>query len=81
LRAVGRVEPFLVPPAELAVVRHRGPHDDVDLAYRALGEYALAHEISLDEPLREYYVELSWDTAGSTQWLTDLCWPVFRADR
>lgn len=80
VRAVGRVEPFLVPPAELAVVRHRGPHDDVDLAYRALGEYALAHEISLDEPLREYYVEFSWDTADSAQWLTDLCWPVFRAD-
>ena len=77
---VGRVESLIVPSAELAVVRHRGAHDDVDLAYRALGEYALAHEISVAEPLREYYDTFDWDTPDASQWVTDLCWPVFRAD-
>ncbi len=78
--AVGRVQPYTVPPAELAVVRHRGPHDDVDLAYGALGSYATRHEISVEGPLREYYVRFSWDTQDSAQWETDLCWPVFRSD-
>lgn len=80
VRAVGRVAPLLVPPAELAVISHRGSHDDVDLAYSALGDYATAHEISVDGPLREYYTRFSWDTDDSAQWETDLCWPVFRAD-
>jgi DNA-binding transcriptional MerR regulator len=72
--------PFTVPPAELAVIRHRGPHDDVDLAYSELGSYATRHEISVDGPLREYYECFSWDTPDASQWSTDLCWPVFRSD-
>jgi DNA-binding transcriptional MerR regulator len=72
--------PFIVPPAELAVIRHRGPHDDVDLAYSELGAYATHHEISVDGPLREYYERFSWDTPDPSQWSTDLCWPIFRSD-
>ncbi|WP_232374727.1 MerR family transcriptional regulator [Mycolicibacterium mengxianglii] len=79
-RAVGRPQQLLVPPAELAVLRHHGPHDDVDLAYSALGDYATRHEISVDGPLREYYHRFYWDTEDSAQWETDLCWPVFRSD-
>ena len=56
IRAVGRVVPFTVPPAELAVIRHHGSLDDVDLTYSELGAYATRHEISVDGPLREYYV-------------------------
>jgi DNA-binding transcriptional MerR regulator/effector-binding domain-containing protein len=69
---------FTVPAAELVVIRHRGPHDDVDLAYSELGEYATRHELSIEAPLREYYDRFSWDTDDSSQWLTDLCWPIFR---
>jgi len=79
-RAVGRVHPLVVPPAELAVTRYIGPHDDVDLAYSELGDYARRHEISVDGPLREYYHRFSWDTGDSAQWETELCWPVFRSD-
>jgi DNA-binding transcriptional MerR regulator len=81
VHAVGRVSEFTVPAAELVVVRHHGPHDDVDLAYSALGEYATRHEISVDGPLREYYRRFAWDTDDSSQWETDLCWPIFRSDR
>ncbi|MDT5102952.1 MAG: hypothetical protein QOI25_465, partial [Mycobacterium sp.] len=58
-----------------------GPHDDVDLAYGALGDYATRHEISVDGPLREYYLRFAWDTDDSSRWETDLCWPIFRSDR
>lgn len=80
VRRVGRVEPATIPAAELAAIRHHGPHDDVDLAYTALGDYATRHEISVDGPLREDYERFSWDTGDSEQWVTELCWPVFRAD-
>ena len=80
VRPVGRVQPATIPAAELAVIHHHGPHDDVDLDYSALGEYATRHEISVDGPLREYYDRFSWDTDDSAQWVTALCWPVFRAD-
>jgi len=80
VRAVGRVRPATIPAAELVVIRHHGPHDDVDLDYSALGEYATHHEISIEGPLREYYDRFSWDTSDPAQWTTTLCWPVFRAD-
>jgi DNA-binding transcriptional MerR regulator len=81
VRAVGRASEFTVPAAELVVIPHRGPHDDVDLAYSALGDYATRHEISVDGPLREYYRRFAWDTDDPSQWETDLCWPIFRSDR
>jgi DNA-binding transcriptional MerR regulator len=81
VQPLGRASEFTVPAAELVVVRHLGPHDDVDLAYGALGEYATRHEISVDGPLREYYRRFVWDTDDSSQWETDLCWPIFRSDR
>ncbi|MGV0744067.1 MerR family transcriptional regulator [Mycolicibacterium sp. XJ870] len=80
VRSAGRVQEVVMPAAELAVIRHRGSHDEVDLAYGALGEYANRHEISIEGPLREYYERFSWDTDDSAQWVTALCWPVFRAD-
>lgn len=80
VRPAGRVRDVVIPAAELAVMRHCGSHDDVDLAYSALGEYANRHEISVEGPLREYYERFAWDTDDSTEWSTTLCWPVFRAD-
>lgn len=70
----------VVPQAELVVTRYAGPHGDVDLAYSELGQYARQHEIRMDGPLREYYHRFFWDTTDSAQWVTDLYWPVFRAD-
>ena len=77
----GRIDQFVVPAAELVVIEHHGPHDDVDLVYSQLGDYATQHEISVEAPLREYYTCFSWDTDDSSQWVTELCWPVFRSDR
>ena len=43
----GRVHPFVVPPAELAVTVHRGPHDDIDVTYGALGAYVSDHALAV----------------------------------
>jgi DNA-binding transcriptional MerR regulator len=74
----GRVRRTIIPAAELAVIVHRGSHDDVDLEYSALGEYATSGQISVDGPLREYYDRFFWDTDDPASWQTRLCWPIFR---
>jgi DNA-binding transcriptional MerR regulator len=78
--AVGRVEPLLVPAAELAVARHHGSPAKIDLAYGELGAYVSRHEISVDGPLREYYLVGLLDTDNAEHWQTDIGWPIFRSD-
>ena len=79
-RAIGRVAPMVVPEAELAVVTHHGPLANIDLTYAELGSYATRHEISVDGPLREYYLRDSHDTPDPAGWATEIGWPIFRAD-
>jgi DNA-binding transcriptional MerR regulator len=79
-RAVGRVTAVEIPAAELAVITHLGPLDDADLSYAKLGSYTATHEISIDGPLREYYLVGAADTADEADWRTEIGWPVFRAD-
>ena len=80
VRAVGRVVPFVAPAAELAVVEHHGSLADIDLSYGVLGSYVTTHEIGVDGPLREYYVRGPNDVADSAEWVTEIGWPIFRAD-
>jgi len=79
-RAIGRVTPFVVPGAELAVITHRGPLDDIDISYGRLGSHVTSHEISLDGPLREYYLVDAAESADPDQWVTEIGWPIFRSD-
>jgi DNA-binding transcriptional MerR regulator len=79
-RAVGRVTPFVVPGAELAVLTHRGSLEDIDVSYGQLGSYVTSHEISIEGPLREYYLVDAEDSSESQQWVTEICWPIFRSD-
>jgi len=80
VRPIGRVEPLVVPAAELAVITHHGSLADADLTYGELGAYATRHEISVAGPLREYYVHGAHDSSDPTQWVTEIGWPIFRAD-
>lgn len=80
VRAVGRVSELLVPGAELAVARHHGSLDDIDLTYGELGAYVMRHEISVDGPLRENYLRAYFDDADAEQWETEIGWPIFRSD-
>ena len=71
VRSVGRVVPFTVPPAELAVLVHHGSLDDADITYGELGAYATTHEISVEGPLREYYLVAANETQNAAEWETD----------
>ena len=79
-RAIGRVTPLVVPAAELAIISHHGSLADADLSYAKLGSYATTHEISIDGPLREYYLRGAGDTPDEADWRTEIGWPIFRAD-
>jgi DNA-binding transcriptional MerR regulator len=78
LRSMGRVSPLTIPAAELAVVTHAGPPSDVDRAYGALAAHVARHALAVDGPIREYYLVGQRDTADTTRWRTEVCWPVFR---
>ena len=80
VRSIGRVTPVVVPAAELAIVSHPGSLSDADLSYARLGSYATRHEISIDGPLREYYLRGAADTLDEAEWRTEIGWPIFRAD-
>jgi DNA-binding transcriptional MerR regulator len=76
--AAGRVHPYTVPAAELAVTVHRGPHDDIDVSYGALGTYVAEHALVVAGPVREYYLVGPRDTGDAASWRTEIGWPVFR---
>jgi DNA-binding transcriptional MerR regulator/effector-binding domain-containing protein len=80
VRSVGRVMALTVPAAELAIISHHGSLADADLSYARLGSYATTHEISVDGPLREYYLRGAEDTPDEAEWRTEIGWPIFRAD-
>ena len=80
VRVIGRVAPMVIPAAELAIISHHGSLADADLSYAKLGSYAATHEISVDGPLREYYLRGVGDTPDQAEWRTEIGWPIFRAD-
>ncbi len=80
VKAIGRVQPFTVPAAELAIVTHAGSHADIDLAYSELGAYVAAHEIGIAGPIREYYLRDPAQHPDPATRLTEIAWPVFRAN-
>jgi DNA-binding transcriptional MerR regulator len=74
-RSVGRTAMATIPAAELAITQHRGPHDDIDITYGALGAYVSAHAIGVEGPVREsYFVDPRTPPAD---WHTEIGWPVF----
>jgi len=78
IRPVGRVEPLVVPPAELAVIVHNGPHDGIDRAYGALAIHVTQHALAVDGPIREYYLSGRHDTPDEAAWRTEIGWPIFQ---
>lgn len=78
LRPVGRVEAVVVPPAELAVIVHQGPHDDIDRSYGALATHVTQHALAVEGPIREYYLSGRHDTPDESAWRTEIGWPIFQ---
>jgi GyrI-like small molecule binding domain len=82
----GRVEPYTVPAADVAVTVHNGSHANVDQRYGALGTYVAEHGHALagpvrsgpvrSGPVRETYVVGRHDTADTSRWRTEIGWPI-----
>jgi DNA-binding transcriptional MerR regulator len=73
----GRVHSVDLPARELALTVHRGPHDDIDLTYGALGAHLADHALVVDGPVHETYLVGPRDDAVSDAWRTEIGWPVF----
>ncbi len=69
-----------LPAGRFAVALHTGPHRDVDRTYAALGTYAGAHGRDGTGPVRERYLTDPLRITDSTQWRTEVCWPLAPAD-
>jgi len=67
-----------VPAAELAVAIHYGPFAELDQTYAALGTYVAERELTVDGPIREYYVVSPADTDDESQLRTEVGWPIFQ---
>ncbi|MEU7821690.1 MerR family transcriptional regulator [Catellatospora sp. NPDC049133] len=77
-RAAGRIEPLTLPPVDLAVAVHRGPHDNIDVTYGRLGAWVVEHALAVDGPIHETYLVGPRDTGEPAGWRTEIGWPVFR---
>ena len=75
-RELGRIKPLVIPAAEVAVTTHYGSPADGDLAYARLGSYIAEHELAVGWQLREYYHRDHSHTTDSTQWRTEIVWPI-----
>jgi DNA-binding transcriptional MerR regulator len=80
LRATGRVAATIIPAVELATIVHVGSHSEIDRSYGALGAYVARHALSVDGPIREYYLVGTHDTRSDESWRTEIGWPIFRTD-
>lgn len=80
-RPSGRIEVIELPPAELAVTVHPGPHDDINVTYGRLGAWVVTHALAVDGPIHEVYVVGPRDTPDPPSWRTEIGWPVFRLTR
>ena len=74
----GRVHPVTLPPVELAVATHPGPHDDIDVTYGQLGAWLVSNALRVAGPVRETYLVGPRDTDQPAAWRTEIGWPVFR---
>ncbi|HZC90793.1 MAG TPA: MerR family transcriptional regulator [Mycobacterium sp.] len=77
VREMGRVTTLVVPAVELATIVHCGAHRGIDCAYGDLATYVTKHALAVDGPLREYYLVDRNDAADESEWLTQVCWPIF----
>jgi DNA-binding transcriptional MerR regulator len=77
----GRVRPVELPAAELAIVVHSGPHDDIDVTYGRLGAWVVEHALTVDGPVHETYLVGPRDDPDPAAWRTEIGWPVFRLAR
>lgn len=70
-----------VPGGEFAISVHEGPYAELDRTYGGLGSHVMDRAIGIEGPVRESYLWSSWDTPDSSQFQTEVGWPVRRGSR
>ncbi|HUC24651.1 MAG TPA: hypothetical protein VMA73_18230 [Streptosporangiaceae bacterium] len=45
--------------------------------YATLAAYVARHALAVEGPIREYYLVSQHETAGTSQWRTQIGWPIF----
>ena len=78
-RSLGGAVVETLPAVDLAVATHRGPDETMAQTYGALGEYVARHEIGVEGPIRETYLEEG--AADGSGAVTEVGWPIFRSTR
>ena len=74
--APARVEPIVVPAAELAVALHVGPFDDLDRTYGELGRVVAERALAGPGPIRERYLVTAADDPDPSAMRSEVCWPL-----
>jgi hypothetical protein len=74
--SLGRVRPVDLPAAELAVVVHSGPHDDIDVTYGRLGAWVVGHALAVAGPVHETYLAGPHDDPDPATWRTEIRVPA-----
>ncbi len=75
---IGRIEPTIIPAAELATIIHTGSHADVDRSYGRLAAHVADHALAIPGPIREYYLTDLTQTPAPADWVTRIGWPIFQ---
>jgi effector-binding domain-containing protein len=75
------VERLAIPAATLAVAVHRGPFDDLDQTYGALGTFVTERGIGVPGDVREHYLDAEASDGDPADARTEVCWPVRGGDR
>jgi effector-binding domain-containing protein len=75
-RPVGRVGQISVPEAELALIIHEGPYNNIDRSYGARATYVTEHAEAVDGLTREYCIVGPHDTDDLSAWRTEIGWPI-----
>jgi DNA-binding transcriptional MerR regulator len=75
---IGRVAPYVVPGAELAVLLHEGSIRDLDQTFAALGKFVLERAIGVEGPIREYYLVTPFESPDELRHKTEVAWPIFQ---
>ena len=75
----GRTRLEILPAGDVAVAVHRGPDTTMAQTYGALATHVTTHELGIDGPIRESYLQEAAD--DSDDLVTEVMWPIFRTAR
>jgi DNA-binding transcriptional MerR regulator len=71
-----RARPLEIPATRCVVRQHRGPYEDLDITYGAVGVAVIGHHVEADGPIREIYLVGPGDGVEPAEFRTEVCFPI-----